>query len=317
MDFELDDFEIEDAVEDSEEKVKEFSELSEETIIPKNGVFLGLDISQNSSGICIYRDGEKFVYNSAVVYEKGNPHAEALIRKQLKEDLLEVINGSELDLIVIEDVFEGSNAEVVRKLYALNTAIDDLIIEGKVKCKEFIRVQNSTWKSWLSVVDTNGEYKGYSDKEKIQGYLSMLGVYEDGEGFQDRLDATGMILGYFLKGNSPEYNENIKKKALKLSFSDIEFDYEPDPDLITMTAAYDCEEANVIFINDTRISKKKILEYMSEDISAIFITSEPIRLGLLADTLGLNILEDGGYFGFWLSERAQKKYKKRLERLKF
>ena len=322
MDFDLDD--VIDGVDSSNKtndidnnSVKVFSSLSENTIVPKVGVFLGLDISQNSSGICLYKNSKKFVYNSAVTYDIANPHAEALMRKQLKDDLLEVIDGEELDLVVIEDVFEGYNAEVVRKLYALNTAIDDLIIEGKVKCKEFRRVQNGTWKSWLSVVDTNGEYKGYNDKEKIQRYLEKLGIYDEGEGFQDRLDATGMLLGYFLKGFKVNTKENLKKKALNVSLKDMDFAFEEDSDLIVTYASElsEMEETNVIFINDTKISVKKILEYMSKDISAIFITKEPVRIGLLADKLGLDVIEEGGYFGFWLSDRAQKKYKKRLERL--
>lgn len=310
--LDLDDIEL---VDTDRVEVK-YEELSEGSIVPKKGNYLGLDISQNSTGICLYSDGEKYVYNSSVVYDKNNPHAESLIRKQLKDDLLEVIDDRELDLIVIEDVFEGINPETVRKLYALNTAIDDLIIEDKVICKEFVRVQNVTWKSWLSVVDTEGKYKGFNDKEKIKGYLGILGITEEGEGYQDRLDATGMLIGYFLQGKTSYDSNEKKKRTVKVSFNDIVFDFEPDTDLIVMAAAYSAEEANVIFIKDTKITKKKILEYMSSNISAIFITSEPVRLGLLAESLNLNILEDGGYFGFWLTEKAQKKYQKKLERLK-
>lgn len=322
MDFDL--FELEEIGinEDTEEElgstateIKSFDALSESTIIPKEGNFLGLDISQNSSGICLYKNGEKFVYNSSLVYEIGNPHAEALLRKHLKEDLLEAINGVELDLVVIEDVFEGSNADIVRRLYALNTAIDDLILEGKVVCKKFVRVANGTWKSWLSVVDTQGEYKGYNDKERVQRYLGKLGVFDEGEGFQDRLDATGMVLGYFLSGFKTDKIDKIKKKTLRVSIDDIEFAFEEDPDLVTSSAFYTTEDTNVIFINDNKLSVKKILDYMSQDISALYITRKPIRIGLLASKFNLDVLDDGGYFGFWLPDKVKKKYKKRLERL--
>ena len=68
----------------------------------------------------------------------------------------------------------------------------------------------------------------------------------------------------------------------------------------------------VMFIEDTRISKKKMVDYLSSDISNVYITKNPIRLGLLADTLGLDYLDDNvGYFGFWVSERNQKKYVKK------
>lgn len=315
MDFDLDEFDS--STEDVKDTgIKKFLSVSEDTLIPREGVFLGLDISQNSSGICLYKNGKKSVYNSSVDYDVLNPHAEAFIRKQLKDDLLEVIDGAELDLVVIEDVFEGSNADVVRRLYALNTAIDDLILEGKVVCKNFVRVANGTWKNWLSVVDTEGTCKGLNDKQRVQMYLATLGVYEEGEGFQDRLDATGMLLGYFLKGKEDKPEKKIKQKSLNININDIDFSFEVDVDLVQMAAGYDREESHTIFINESKITKKKILEYMSEDISAIFITQEPIRLGLLADTLGLELLEEGGYFGFWLSDKAQKKYKKRLERLK-
>ena len=297
---------------------KLYTSLSEETIIPRKGNFLGLDISQNSSGICIYRDGVKSLFNSFVVYDKSNPHAESSIRFQLKRDLLEVIGDTELDVVVIEDVFEGSNAEVVRKLYALNTAIDDLILEGKIRCKDFVRVSNNTWKSWLSVVDTNNTYRGYKDKEKIQGYLSMIGITDEGEGFQDRLDATGMLIGYFLKylngGKDSELNK-VKKK-LNISMNDIICDFEPDIDLIKMNAAYEDEDVNVVIISDTRISKKMILNYISGDISSVYITGNPVRLGLMADTLNLALLRDNekGYFGFWLSNKSKEKYRKKLDR---
>lgn len=321
MDFSIDDI-LKDEQEDSDtEDVQggetvSFSELSEDVIVPKKGVFLGLDISQNSSGICLYVDGIKTTFNASVEYQEGNPHAEALMRKQLKEDLLEVIEGRQLDLIVIEDVFEGSNAEVVRKLYALNTAIDDLILDGKVSCKDFVRVQNGTWKSWLSVVDSSGEFKGFNDKEKIKGYLSMLGVVEEGKGFQDRLDATGMLIGYFLKKSEGDIEKTSKKKGIRVNLKDISSAYEVDPDLIVMEAAYGEEDAKVIYINDKKLTKKSIVEYMSSDISAIFVSSNPIKIGLLADTLNLPTIEEGGYFGFWLDSKARKKYQKRLDKLK-
>lgn len=291
----------------------DYAQLSEFSIVPKVGCFLGLDISQNSSGICFYKNGEKFLYNSTVTYDKTNPHAEALLRKQLKDDLLEVVGDSELDLVVVEDVYEGSNPEVVRKLYALNTAIDDLILDGKVVCKTFVRVSNVTWKSWLSVLDTENKYKGYKDKERIQGYLSLVGISDSGNGFQDRLDATGMLIGYFLRGKESVLNK-VKSGAVRVSFSDIVYSYECDSELITLEASTDRDdEINVVIIDDSRLSKKKMVDYLSGNLSAIFITKNPIKLGLLADSLGIDYLEEGeGYFGFWLSSKAQRKYKGKL-----
>ena len=309
----FDDMDLVDDLEcnDEPDSILVFETVSEENLVPKIGNFLGLDISQNSSGICLYKNGEKYVYNSSVVYDPNNPHAEAYMRYQLKQDLLEVIGDTELDLIVIEDVFEGYNAEVVRKLYALNTAIDDLILEGKVTCKEFMRVSNGTWKSWLSVVDTKGIYKGYKDKEKCRGYLSILGVSEEGDGYQDRLDATGMLLGYFLRGKN---EKPIVKSKVRVSFNDLEFMYELDADLISSEAFADREDIGIMRIPDTKFSKKKILEYVNENYFYVYITSEPVRLGLLAETLNLPLLDGKGYFGFWVCRNVNK-YRKLAERL--
>ena len=289
--------------------------ITEDSIVPKDKILLGLDISQNSSGICIYRNGVKTLCNSYVVFDKNNPHAEAYMRYQLKKDLLEVINNDVLDLIVIEDVFDGKNPEIVRRLYALNTAIDDLILENKVSCKEFVRVPNGTWKKWLSVIDKNNLMKGYSDKQRVRAYLEMIGITDDGDGFQDRLDATGMIIGYLLCGKD-ELSKSSNSRV-SVSINDVVCDYELDIDLISSTAHIDNEdELSIILIDDSRLSKKKILEYLSKDFNSVYITRDPIRIGVLADYFGLPLLgEDKGYFGFWVSSKAKKKYIKKLERV--
>lgn len=290
--------------------------LSEKAIIPQEGVYLGLDISQNSSGICLYDNGVKETHNSSLSYDVNSPFAEAKMRRELEGDLLEVIGGRELDLVVIEDVFDGNNPEVVRKLYALNTAIDELILDGKVHCKRFARVPNGTWKRWLSLVDTEGVCRGFNDKERIQYYLEMLGVSEEGEGYQDRLDATGMLIGYFLRKSVSKSLNDVEESEVRVSFSDLEFAYEADDDLVRVVANYSRGDDLVIrYIDDTKITKKVMLDYLSSDFATIFITSSPIRLGLLAKTLNMSVLDDGGFFGFWVAPKALKKYKKRVKRI--
>lgn len=306
------DFDIEEQSEESTEdyyKCSSFDKLTEENIIPKTGYFLGLDISQNSSGICLYANGVRNTYNSKVDYDKNDVFAEARMRKQLKQDLLEVINGNELELIVIEDVFEGANAEVVRKLYALNTAIDDLILDGLVVCKDFVRVQNGVWKSWLSVVDSNKDLKGFNDKEKIQGYLKILGIEESGEGFQDRLDATGMVIGYFL--NNANGGTVVVEKKKRVNFKDVSVIYEEDIDLVIMGMAYGNEEnVNVRYFEGKKISKKLMTDYLTENPDMLFISKDKVNIGLLAEELGLPIYENGGYVGFWVDGNKKKKYLK-------
>ena len=290
-------------------KCSSFDKLTEENIIPKTGYFLGLDISQNSSGICLYANGVRNTYNSKVDYDKNDVFAEARMRKQLKQDLLEVINGNELELIVIEDVFEGANAEVVRKLYALNTAIDDLILDGLVVCKDFVRVQNGVWKSWLSVVDSNKDLKGFNDKEKIQGYLKILGIEESGDGFQDRLDAAGMVVGYFL--NKANSGTVVVEKKKRVKFKDVSVVYEEDIDLVIMDMAYGNEEnVNVSYFEGKKISKKLMTDYLTENPDMLFISKDKVNIGLLAKELGLPIYENGGYVGFWVDGNKKKKYLK-------
>lgn len=306
------DFDIEEQSEESTEdyyKCSSFDKLTEESIIPKTGYYLGLDISQNSSGICLYANGVRNTYNSKVDYDKNDVFAEARMRKQLKQDLLEVINGNELKLIVIEDVFEGANAEVVRKLYALNTAIDDLILDGLVVCKDFVRVQNGVWKSWLSVVDSNKDLKGFNDKEKIQGYLKILGIEEYGDGFQDRLDATGMVVGYFL--NKANGGTVAVEKKKRVNFKDVSVVYEEDIDLVIMGMAYGNEEnVNVSYFEGKKISKKLMIDYLTENPDMLFISKDKVNIGLLAEELGLPIYENGGYVGFWIDSNKKKKYLK-------
>lgn len=295
---------------------KEYDVLSEDSLVPKAGNYLGLDISISSTGICLYKDGIKTTANISLDYKEDNPHAEVLLRRQLKNDLLGLIDGLNFEVIVIEDVFEGINPDTTRKLYALNTAIDELILDGNITCNQFERVPNTLWKSWLSVVDSNGVYKGFKDKQKIQGYLKILGI-EEGEdkGFQDRLDATGMLLGYLLSRNNSNTDISKIKKGIRVKFEDISFAYELDTDLITVQAYYNDEDINVKMIKDKKITKKAIIDYISSDINSIFITSEPIRLGLLAQTMDLELLNEKGYFGFWLSEKAKSKYRKKLQKL--
>lgn len=313
MDLDLQDLEYEIGNDDVIEK--EYTKLSEDSVVPKQGNYLGLDISVNSTGICLYRDGIKTTANIALDYQTGNPHAEVLLRRQLKTDLLELIKGLSFEVIVIEDVFEGVNPDTTRKLYALNTAIDELILDEQIECKHFIRVPNTLWKSWLSSVDANGVYKGFNDKQKIQGYLKLLGIDEGNDkGFQDRLDATGMLLGYLI-GRDSNKGDLAKAKSIRVKFDDIMFAYELDTDLIVMQAAYESEEANVVFIRDKKITKKAIIDYISSDVGTVFITAEPIRLGLLAETLNIELLNTKGYFGFWLNDKMKTKYLKKQQKL--
>lgn len=324
MEFDME-FPLGDVVFDEEEKAEQedtatsFESLSEENIVPRTGTFLGLDISKDSTGLCLYNNGTKTTANISIEdYNRQDVFAEAKARIGLQKDLLEffkvVGDVKTFDLIIIEDVFEGINPSTTRLLYALNTAIDELVLWGRVECKEFERVSNQTWKSWLVEADNSGEIKGLNDKVKVQRVLEQLGVHEYGTGCQDRLDATGMVVGYFVnKSISSSKKDTEKKPNIRVQFSDIQYAFEEDEDLIRISALGDNDCITTVVIEDTKMSKKKMIDYLSSNLDVVFITSKPIMLGMLANDLGLQLLPgQGGYFGFWLKNRARKRYLKKL-----
>lgn len=282
---------------------------SERSLIPKAGLFLGLDISERSSGVCIYEDGEKVSANISLITPDDVDYSEVKLRRELKENLRELIKGKQFDLIVVEDAFQGINPKTTRKLYALNTAIDEMILDGECGCKEFKRVSNQTWKSWLYQIDSEGKYKLVNDKLRIQKCLEMLGVYDEGEGYQDRLDSCGMLLGYFLCKDSIKEKEKQKSKK-RVEFQDVCVNYEEDIDLAVLPAKDYNEDIETVLVNEKRWSKSKILNYLTENPKVVYVTEYMERLGNLASMLELPYLEDGGYFAFWVKGNKVKKYLK-------
>lgn len=278
-----------------------------ENIIPREGLFLGLDISKNSTGITVIENGERVTGNIRLEDTKGE-HKEVLLRRALKNDLKEVVCGKEFDLIIIEDAFIGENAETVRMLFALNTAIDEMILDGECTCKKFFRVSNQTWKSWLYMLDPSGVTKGYNDKEKIRYCLESIGVYEEGEGYQDRLDSTGLLVGYFLKGKEviKKHGGTLEKKR-KVRMSDIEASYEIDSSFL-FYGRDDIDRSKVEFLDYRRISKSRVVELLTENPDKVFVTDNRIILGNLGIDLGLDIIDEGGYFAFWVNPKRKRKY---------
>ena len=280
--------------------------LTYDTIVPKEGLFLGLDISKTSSGVTYIENGEKTVGNITLEDPKG-VHKEVLLRRELKRDLTELVEGKDFDLIVIEDAFIGENADTVRKLYALNTAIYELILDGVCSCKKFVRVNNQQWKSWLYSVDTYGISRGLNDKEKIRICLELIGVTDDmSDGYQDRLDSTGLVVSYFLKGKDLVRGDGLIRKR-KVRLSDVEASYEIDTSFL-FYGRDDIDRDKIEFLDYRKIGKTRVLELLTENPDAVYVTSEKILLGNLGVDLGLDILEDGGYFAFWINPKRKKRY---------
>lgn len=286
--------------------------LSAERIIPKEGNYLGLDISKDSTGLCLIQGGERITGNIELTEDliniKNSPnwvHSETLLRRALKQYLGEAITGLHFDAIVIEDAFSGENPEVTRMLYGLNTAIDEMILDGVCSCDKFIRVNNKAWKSWIGkVVDPMNKCKGLNDKEKIKAWLNKIGIDEGStSGFQDRLDATGLLIGYFLQ---KDVLDKKQETGVSITWSKLSFAYELDTSFIFDENEW-LENLEVTFMNDDRYTKKSILEKVKTAPNHLFISTKPVYLGLLAKSLKLSGIDGGGYFAFWVKKSSRKK----------
>lgn len=301
-----------DCVELEDEKVKselEIVQCTEETLVPKKGNYLGLDLSKLSTGICLYKDGVKVSANSSLTVSKEDEFKEVRLRRQLKHDLAELISGMTFELILVEDAFQGVNPNTTRLLYAINTAIDEMILDREIYCKKFMRPSNQLWKSWLFSIDTEGYYVGLDDKLRIQKCLELLGVYEDisVEGYQDRLDSCGMLLGYFM--HQADINSKIEEAKIKrVSWSDICCAFEYEDEFVVDLARADRDIIEREYVEDTRWTKDKIIKYVSGNPTQIFLTKNKVNLGRFGAELGLQVLDEPGCLGFWVKNRSLKKY---------
>lgn len=270
------------------------------------GIYLGLDISECSSGVCIYVNGKRKVYNISVnVFDDNDVFAEAKRRRLLKQKLFTLIGNWSFDVIIVEDVFTGKNPKVARMLYSLNTAIDELILDGYVSCKQFIRINNESWKSWLYTVDTMGMYRLYEDKLRIKSCLELVGIHEDGWGFQDRLDATGMLIGYFLVRGTEKFDMCLNHSK-KVNWSDVELAYDVSEQFILSDYPY-LKTLDKVFVTEDKWTQKKVSEYLTKDPNKLFLC-ECDKLGNFGYNKGLPYIEGGGVLAFWVKKRKLKKY---------
>ena len=183
---------------------------------------LGLDISKTSTGIMVFENGETNTYQSVIEYDEESELHYYHMVKALEEDLLYVAEGKHFDIIAIEDAIQGENFDTVRKLILLNSVIDKLIAEGKITCNYFDRINNQVWKKWLRTLRPGKHYQ--TDKIEIEEILLMLEYSfavenqhlskreKEKTGYQDQLDATGVLIGAGLRRQNEKVTPKKKKK---------------------------------------------------------------------------------------------------------
>lgn len=235
---------------------------------------LSLDVSPTSTGV-FFKHGTQLTATNLPPLTAAGPHVEVMMRRELKELLLGILPTRSFDLITIEDVFAGKSSKVARILYALNTAIDELILDGLITTERFIRSNNVTWKSYLADLVGPDLVKRLPDKLRVQTCLAYLGVSEEGPGFQDRLDAMGIAVGevWNLTKSSPTSKR-------KLSWSQVKVSAYSDDEL----GVWITNNETPVFYEGT-ISTSGILAALSSALDQfshpILCTTSPVRLGTL------------------------------------
>lgn len=214
------------------------TEIKYSDILNSSKRILAIDPSQHSSGFAIYDKETGFTLAQSKL-DFNNKSTDAMrfynLQKQMFTDLIDFINmvypdsktnPVVFDSIIIEDTLFERNAQTFKVLVLLNSVIDYIIAQGYVKTNNFMRISNQTWKSELRQFKIGKKYK--NDKLDIEESLLMLGVplaveqymLSDREkkvtGYQDKLDAIGLLLSTVLIKNPDA--KKARKKVQKLQF---------------------------------------------------------------------------------------------------
>lgn len=183
----------------------------------KSGI--GLDLSQRSTGIVIWKDGK---LDFAVV-DLGAYQEVSEMRDMLKESIIEVVGEGYYQVIAIEGIYGGKNFSVVKTLMSLNTVPSELLEEGKLSCDIFNNVDNQIWKSTLrQLKKIKGSLKPKLEIRKMLEYLefpieSLSRFNNSGKSDrdQDLLDALGVLLATILDNFVNSTNRSKEKLGLK------------------------------------------------------------------------------------------------------
>lgn len=269
---------------------------------------IGLDIAKNHTGVVIWNGTDIEEYGFKLMeYDRGDYFAECKMRRDFKSKLTEIINGRSFEHCIVEDVYGGDNFDTVRKLLALNTVIDDLILDGVCHVDNFYRWSES---QWLSCARTLYKQTGkLRSKVEIQGILEYLGydflarnqdlseADKKAIFYEDKCDACGMLLGVV----ASKLN-NIEKKAKPKSvpMSDIKMLWlEGDELYNTGDAKIDSSTWIDIQFNYTDIEAgiKAEVALHPHDVMCVEIPTS--KLGRFGMKYGLEYYEGKGYLLFY------------------
>lgn len=184
---------------------------------------IGLDKSKNGTGISIWNGSEveHYGFGLEIDYDKADPLSEIKMRREFRDKLIPIVKGKHFEVAIVEDVFGGKSFDTTRKLLALNTVFDELILDGVCTVGEFYKWENTLWKKYFRKIC---KIKGYpDDKTEIQKifeylqypyYMTQINSESRDKQFQDKLDSLGMLCALSVfKGEGGK----IPKKKLRLT----------------------------------------------------------------------------------------------------
>lgn len=258
---------------------------------------LGLDISKTSGGFTEYVDGQYYAQIHSIKVDKKEDDRFIKCFNSLKGFIERNYSGKEFDLVIVEDIFFESNVDTFRVLSVLNLCIDFCINTGILNTKEYLKVSNKTWKSWLFI---NDSYKGMNDKERVRLNIINRGITYDGlTGFQDMYDSTGMIMGYFQRDDAQQKHNEVKQKN-NIKLQDLDclyflFKEELEQNLKTLGIP----AKDISYFKISRLSEKSLLEMINKDTNLVYVSESKVNLGNMCEELNVTPIVGGGYLAIW------------------
>lgn len=148
--------------------------------------------------------------------EQGDVFGVYKLRRNLKNQLIDLLKGRHFEYCIVEDTYAGENYTTIRELDEINTVPDECLFDGVFTVDNFFR-----WKptSWLSKARVFYKQKvRLTSKYEIQSILEYLEYdfvlenkdksdkYKNTIFYEDICDAAGMLLSLVSYKN---FNENI------------------------------------------------------------------------------------------------------------